>query len=150
MLSTRIITAVVLIAIVLAALFLLPPRPFGVAVLIVMLLAAHEWATLIGLRDQAWLLFLAVILFAGLYLLFASTPGFERGWPQAVVFAVCGVSALFWLIVAPAWVVQRWTVHSRTLMALVGAVVLIAAFVALVELQTRSPWLVLSAMAIVW
>ena len=35
-------------------------------------------------------------------------------------------------------------------MAIVGCVVLIGAWMALVELQARSPWLVLAAMAIVW
>jgi phosphatidate cytidylyltransferase len=150
MLSTRIITAIVLIAAVLAALFLLPPRAFGIAALIVMLLAAHEWATLTGLRNGAWLAFIAVLLLLGLYLLFAATTGFERGWPRPVVLSVCGLAAAFWLLVAPAWVIRRWAVRSRAAMAVIGWIVLLATFVALVELQTRSPWLVLAAMAIVW
>ena len=36
------------------------------------------------------------------------------------------------------------------LMTLIGWVVLIGAWVAIVELQARSPWLVLAAMAVVW
>ena len=35
-------------------------------------------------------------------------------------------------------------------MALIGAVVLIGAWAAVVQLQARGPWLVLAAMAIVW
>ena len=46
--------------------------------------------------------------------------------------------------------VRRWPTRSSPLLAVAGVVVLIGAFVALVELQARSPWLVLAAMAIVW
>jgi len=150
MLSTRIVTAVVLIAIVLAALFLLPPRGFGLAALIVMLLAAHEWATLIRLRDQGWLVFIVGLILIGLYLLFGEASEFAQGWPARVVLAVCGVASLFWVSLGVAWVLLRWPTRPRWLLALIGWIVLIATFVALVQLQTRSPWLVLAAMATVW
>ena len=43
MLKTRILTALVVASLVLCALFLLPPRGFGVAMLAVTVLAAREW-----------------------------------------------------------------------------------------------------------
>ena len=46
MLSTRILTAVLLIAAVLAALFLLPPRYWLVASFLLIAIAATEWAQL--------------------------------------------------------------------------------------------------------
>jgi hypothetical protein len=46
MLGTRILTAVVLISLVLAALFLLAPVGWGTASLLVMGVAASEWASL--------------------------------------------------------------------------------------------------------
>src|SRR4030095_2608484 len=63
---------------------------------------------------------------------------------------VCGTAALFWIVLAPPWVIARWPTQARTPMAAIGLVVLIGVGVALVELQARSPWLALSAMAIVW
>jgi phosphatidate cytidylyltransferase len=57
---------------------------------------------------------------------------------------------VFWLCIAPPWVVARWPTSSPLPMAFVGWVVLCGAWVAIVELQARSPWLLLAAMAIVW
>jgi phosphatidate cytidylyltransferase len=89
-------------------------------------------------------------LLGGLALLFAPLAGFANGWPATIVLGVCGVAALFWIFVAPPWVIERWPTQRRTPMVVLGWVVLLGAWVALVELQARSPWLVLAAMAIVW
>ncbi len=150
MLKTRILTAMVLAPLVLAALFLLPPRGFGVAMLGVTVAAAREWSRLAGFAARTQALFLGGILIMGACLLFLPALGFGRGWPSAVVLAACGASALFWLVVAPFWVKLRWPTAGRWTMIAVGWVVLAGAWVALVELQARSPWLVLAAMAIVW
>jgi len=150
MLKTRVLTAAVLIPVVLAALFLLPSIGWGIVMLAVTALAAHEWARLVGFAERPQWLFAAATLGIGAALLFPATAGFARGWPDLLVIAVCGIAALFWIVVAPPWVVARWPTQARILMAVVGWVVLIGAWVALVELQARSPWLVLAAMAIVW
>jgi phosphatidate cytidylyltransferase len=47
-------------------------------------------------------------------------------------------------------VLLNWQPQSKWVGALAAVVVLIGAFVAVVELQARSPWLVLAAMATVW
>jgi phosphatidate cytidylyltransferase len=149
-LRTRIATALVLLPLVLAALFVLPPGGWGVAALAVMLVAAHEWGRLAGFGPRAHLLFVLGVLGLGLALLYAPAAAFARGWPPAIVVAACGIGSLFWLALAPVWIVRQWPTTRRLPMLLVGWVVLIGAWVALVELQARSPWLVLAAMAIVW
>ena len=150
MLRTRIATALVLAPLVLAAMFLLPPLAWAMAMLVATLLAALEWARLSNFARPALFLFVVVVALACLCLLYAPAAGFARGWPPAVVLAACGLSGLFWLVIAPAWVIGRWTTRKAWSMAVVGWVVLIGVWVALVELQARSPWLVLAAMAIVW
>ena len=149
MLATRILTAAVLIPLTLAALFLLPSRAFGVVLLAVVLLAGAEWSRLAGFRRGFAAIFLAVVALCGVWLLFGPVA-FDRGWPRSVVLAVCGVATAFWLLVATPWVVRRWPRRSPLAMAIVGWIVLAGVFVALVELKSRSPWLVLAAMAIVW
>ena len=149
MLATRIATAAVLIPIVLAALFLLPPRIFGVALLAVVVIAAYEWARLVGFKPRRSLLFVVGTFLLGFDLLFGA-PGFADGWPPAVVLTVCGTATVFWVLVATPWIALAWPTRSQITLALVGWLVLIAAWLALVELQARSPWLVLAAMAIVW
>jgi len=150
MLTTRILTALILIPLVLAGLFLLPPEGWGAVTLVAISVAAVEWANLAGYTKQTWLLFIAGTFLIGFNLLFMPSSGFDRGWPDGVVLAVCGPALLFWVLVAPAWLRWNWRPASRLGMAVLGWIVLIGAWVALVQLQARSPWLLLAAMAIVW
>ncbi|CAG0986148.1 phosphatidate cytidylyltransferase [Burkholderiales bacterium] len=149
-LATRVATAAVLVPCVIAALFLLPARGWAVATLGVLLVAAHEWAGLAGFAGARRLMFVAVVFAVGAALLYAAWPGLADGWPGGILVAVCGVATLFWLAVALPWTIRRWATRSPAVLALSGLVVLAGAWVALVELQSRSPWLVLAAMAIVW
>jgi phosphatidate cytidylyltransferase len=150
MLKTRILTALVLIPAVLAALFLLPPIGWALVTLAIIALAAHEWSRLTGFASAPRLAFVGATLLIGFVMLFAPAVAFAQGWPEDVVFAVCGVATVFWLLVAPPWVIRRWTTRSPSTMAVVGWIVLIGAWVALVQLQARGPWFVLAGMATVW
>ena len=150
MLLTRVLTALVLAVAVLAALFLLPPRAWGLLTLAAIVVAAFEWASLAGYAARAQWFFVAGVPLIGVNLLFSPLVGFADGWPDGVVLAVCGPAALFWVMVMPPWLRSHWKPRSPLVMAVVGWLVLIAAWVALVELQARSPWLALAAMAMVW
>ena len=150
MLKTRVATALMLAPLVLAAMFLLSPMAWAIAMLVATMQIAWEWARLSNFTLPTLLVFVAGVALACLCLLYAPVAGFARGWPTAVVASVCGVSAMFWIAVAPAWVIGRWTTRKSWAMVPAGWVVLIGAWLALVELQARSPWLVLAAMAIVW
>ena len=150
MLGTRILTALVLVALVLGALFLLPPVGWGLVTLAGIAVAANEWATLSGYARQARWTFVAGAVLIGLNLLFSPLAGFTQGWPRGVLLATCAPAALFWLLLVPPWLARQWRPRSTLLLAIVGWLILTAAWVALVELQARSPWLALAAMAIVW
>ncbi len=150
MLSTRIATALVLIPLVLAALFLLPPLGWGVLSAVVIAIAASEWASLVGFRRPARLLFVAATLGAALALLLLPSFQFADGWPDATVLIACGAATAFWLLIVPFWLRYRWRAYAGLTSALVGWLVLIGAWVAIVQLQAESPWRVLAAMAIVW
>ena len=148
MLKTRTLTAIVLIAVTLAALFWLPPRGWGAVTLAVVAIAAHEWANLCGYAKWPRFAFVAGAVAIGADLLFIFAP--SSGWPVAVTLVACGAATLFWLAVAPAWLASAWRVESKLTLALTGWLVLLAWWIALVELQARSPALLLAAMAIVW
>jgi phosphatidate cytidylyltransferase len=149
-LAQRVMTAAVLVPLVLAALFLLPPGGWAIVTLAIMALAAHEWAKLAGFGAQRAAAFVGGVIILGLFLLFFSAIGFARGWPDGVVLVVCGAAMAFWILAAPAWLARQSPARAWVLMTLIGWVVLIGAWVAIVELQSRSPWLVLAAMAVVW
>ncbi len=148
MLKKRIFTAIVLIAVTLAALFWLPARGWGAVTLAVVGIAAHEWANLCGYARWARVAFVAGSIAIGADLLFVFVPG--AGWPVAVTLVACGAGTLFWLAVAPVWLASSWRVESKLVLALTGWLVLLAWWVALVQIQARSPALTLAAMAIVW
>ena len=150
MLGTRILTAVVLVPLVLAALFLLTPLGWGAVSLCVIGVAAAEWANLAGYARGSTALFVASTLLIGCLMLVPLAAAGDGRWTDITVLATCGVATCFWLVVAPPWLRYRWKPGSRLGMALVGWIALIGAWVALGALQAHSPWLVLAAMAIVW
>jgi phosphatidate cytidylyltransferase len=149
MLKTRIATALVLVPLVLAALFLLPPRGWGLVLLAVTLAAAYEWARLAGFPPRTRWVFVI-----GMFVICACLLSCPR-WDSHAAGRSCGAGGmwrewLFWLLVAPWWIRRRWPTTRPFQMFVSGWIVLIGTWVALVELQSRSPWLVLAAMAIVW
>jgi phosphatidate cytidylyltransferase len=148
MLKTRIVTAVVLIAVTLAALFWLPSRGWGAVTLVVVGIAAYEWANLCGYTRFTRMAFVAGAVVIGADLLFGFAT--DAGWPDALTLVTCGIATLFWLAVAPLWLASAWRVESKLALAATGWLVLLAWWVALVQLQARSPALLLAAMAIVW
>ena len=149
-LAQRVGTAVVLVPLVLAALLLLPPFGWGLFALAFVAVAAYEWSRLAGYGSGGTWTLVAVVVAASLALLGLPALGFGRGWPGHVVVAICGVAALFWLLLAPPWLAQGWPMTQRAATGAAGAVALVGAWLAVVELQARSPWLVLAAMAVVW
>jgi phosphatidate cytidylyltransferase len=149
---TRILTALVLVPFTIAALFLLPLRGWGAITLMIVVLASSEWAVLTGYRKRTGLLLVAGILLIGSCMLFTRWTGFDAdaGWPEALVVSICGAATLFWVVIAPAWLYFGWRIESKIVLSLVGCVALIATWVAVVQLQARSPALLLALMAIVW
>ncbi|MCC6867268.1 MAG: phosphatidate cytidylyltransferase [Burkholderiales bacterium] len=146
MLKTRIVTALVLVPGVLAALFLLAPLPWALVLLVVVGWAAHEWARLATFPPPLHTAFVLATLLLALALLFYP----DRGAAQAYAHGILFLASVFWIFVAPLWVAGRWSTQARVPMALLGVVILVATWVALVELRRHSPWLALAAMAVVW
>ena len=149
-LATRVVTAAILLVAVSAALFLLPPAGFGVAVLVTVTVGAREWARLLGLATGGQVAFAAALALTGSVLLLLATPVAGDGWSPPTVAIACGAATLFWLAMGIPSVLCDWQPAARWVRMLAGFVALCGAFVAVVELQARSPWLVLAAMAIVW
>lgn len=145
-LALRIGTGVVLVAAILAALFLLPAAGFAVVMLVIVSIAAHEWARLIELRGGAVIAFTVLVFVAGAALLaLALASGFAP-----VVAAACGIATFYWLAAGIPSVLANWQPSSPVARALAAFVVLEGALVAIVALQARSAAFALAAMAIVW
>lgn len=149
---TRVLTALVLIPLTIAALFFLPSREWAAITLVIVALASSEWAVLSGYRKLSGLLLAAGIVLIGACLLLTRWSGFdaEGGLPEPLVVSICGAATLFWIVIAPAWLYFGWRIESKIVLTLVGWLALSATWVAVVQLQARSPALLLALMAIVW
>lgn len=142
MLKARLVTGFILVVAFLAALFFAPEKLWWVLVAVVMIVAATEWARLAGLSTPYSILY--VVLGA----LFAVSafwyPGF---FSRAIVY---GAAAVFWLLIAPLWLWQRWNPASPAVVAAAGWVVLIPTTLALVDLHKGGAAFMLALMATVW
>lgn len=144
MLKQRLLVALILIPLFLAALFLLPQWAWAVLLGAVVLLAAHEWARLSGFGagwERAYLTVTALILAACYHLL-------ESG--AALTRTLALLATLFWLGVAPLWLAGGWRAEGRLLRMLTGWLLLVPTWVALLELRLIGPGLVLFVMGLIW
>ncbi len=148
MLRERIITATILFALFLAALFGLPATGWQVLVLAVMWQGAVEWARLSGLGGRVALGYclLTAAMMAGVLWFDASFAPEQQAW----LHLACYIPAvLLWMFVAPAWMVAGWRTHNAWLMGVVGWVVLLPTGLAMLDLRAYNPWLLLFVMTVV-
>lgn len=148
MLRHRLVTAICLGALFLAALFLLPDLPWALFLLAFILIGAREWCGLAGFGRRGQVAFMLVMLGWGLLLL--PGTGWLPGLRNPLILLLLGLSAVFWLSIAPFWLLQRLRVTRSLVLGPVGLIVLLSAWVALVELRHLGPLAVLGVMATVW
>jgi phosphatidate cytidylyltransferase len=142
MLRARVITALVLVTGLAGILFAAPPWMVMFAFSMVAALAAWEWGGLMRQGENARRLF--GILTLGLCALFSLEAELLFPW-------LFGVSALFWLVLVPPWLRQNWALPGNPLTAyLLGLLVILPTWAAMMRLQSISAWLLLAAMALVW
>jgi phosphatidate cytidylyltransferase len=148
MLKQRVITAIILFALFLGALFGLPSVGWQALVLVVVWQGAVEWARLSGLAGRAatlyWLMTLA--LMAGM-LWFDNSFALQQQTMLHLVWYILAV--LFWVFVVPAWLMVGWRPQNVWLMGAVGWVVLLPTGLAMLDLRAFNPWVLLFAMTLV-
>ncbi|GKW41922.1 phosphatidate cytidylyltransferase [Pectobacterium parvum] len=162
MLKYRLITAFILIPIVIAALFLLPPLGFTLVTLAVCMLAAWEWGQLAGFASYGQRLWLAILCGFLLALMLLSLPAYHYSvhipqisialWSSLVWWG----GALFLVLFYPASA-SFWR-HSRTLRLVFGIMTIVPFFWGMVALRHYNyavnpfagAWWLLYVMLLVW
>jgi phosphatidate cytidylyltransferase len=155
MLKTRVVTAVVLLIAFLSALFYLPPLGWLLFVTLVAAVAAWEWAALMvwaGASRVVLGVCLALICL-GLAVLDPAALGLDSGfadagWRFGRWFYV--PAAVFWLFVAPCWLRRRWHLPKSWLGVLVGLLLILPTWLALVQLRQAGALVLIAIMAVVW
>jgi phosphatidate cytidylyltransferase len=149
MLKTRIITAVVLVTSFSVALFKASDVTWALITLAATLVAVWEWSGLIKLNKPQMMLSLASALSIGLMLIFANYTQVGM-YADELVFGLLVISAMFWIVLAPVWLISRRKINHKLLMSILGMSLLLATWVALNGLQNISPWLLLAVLSTVW
>ena len=148
MLRTRLLTVATIFPLFLLALFYLPNSYWSALILVFMVTAAHEWARLFDISHAAAIAFAVVTLLIALALCLGGSAVLIPG--AFAIQAVCFVATLFWVVVAPYILKNRVHVSARVSVLLLGWVVLIPLWAALVELRRFGPLYVFFAMGVIW
>lgn len=162
MLKYRLISAFILIPVVIAALFLLPPVGFAITTLVVCMLSALEWGQLAGFKARSQRVWLAVLCGLLLAAMLFALPEYRRTvhiplieyslWASLVWWVAALVLVLFYPASAAFWR------HSRVLRLLFGLLTIVPFFWGMVALRswhydinhyTGAVWL-LYVMILVW
>jgi len=154
MLKTRVVTALLLLAGFLAALFWLPPPAWALFAGVLVVPAAWEWAKLIGLKSSACGLYVLVVVVICAALSVSGqgevTAGLSLPRSDGLHAAVYLSASLFWMVVVPLWLWRSWLPQQRWLAALTGILVLVPTWLALVQLRDPDPRLLLMLMSVAW
>ena len=142
MLRTRVVTALLLVAGLALILFALPPLAAVLAFAAIAALAAWEWGGLMR-QDRPARVMYAFVLLLFCWQLTVAAP--------ELVPVFLGVSAAFWILVVPLWFRFKWALAGNDFFGyLIGALVILPMWAAMVALHAVSIWLLLAAMALVW
>jgi phosphatidate cytidylyltransferase len=146
MLRQRVITAIVLLALLLPALFASNPWPFAVLTALLLAAGAWEWGRLnAGGSALAWLLGLLVAAACALIL--------WQGWHLQAPAGAWWIVAALWLL-GGAWALRigpgGWPALPPALRWLLGAAILVLAWLALAQSRSIGLNFILSVFALVW
>ena len=151
MLKTRVITAIVIFSITLVALFLFPNWAWGAFTFGIALLACWEWSRFCKFSAVGSGVFLVLSFSFSAFTFLAYYLGQLFGIAfTSISFAGFVIAALFWLFIAPLWLLKLWRPTVQLVTALTGWIVIFPACLALLFLRDISPWLLLTFAAIVW
>jgi phosphatidate cytidylyltransferase len=146
MLKQRVITALVLLAILLPTLFYPSPLPFAIVVLVLMAAGAWEWGRLNG-----WGQFGSLALGAVCILLCGTSAGL--GWLERPLTSVWVIGGAVWVLGGAALLragVPGWPRVPAAVRLVVGVLALWLAWLAVVQARMVGINFLLSVLALVW
>ncbi|NOT14408.1 MAG: phosphatidate cytidylyltransferase [Methylotenera sp.] len=153
MLKKRVLTALVLVPSFLATLFLLPNLWWAILMLAITLVALQEWANLAKFHKNQTAIYLILSLVVGVVSMYLGRVQIQE--PEDAIFQIFSLyagmaSVVFWLIFVPVWLLKQFQIKNKVLMAVLGWLLLLPLWGALVSLAQVSPRTLLGFMLLVW
>jgi phosphatidate cytidylyltransferase len=155
MLKTRVLTAVILLSAFFLALFKLPDGGWLSFMTLIAAIAAWEWGALMKAGALARILLgVAMALTALAFALAAPAAlglaeGFSGAAPRVGVW-VYAPATIFWVCVAPLWLKARWPLPQGALGVIVGALVIVPTWLAMIQLRQAGELPLIAVMATIW
>jgi phosphatidate cytidylyltransferase len=146
MLRTRVITALVLVAIMFAALASASPWPFALVALALFAAGTWEWGRLNQSGSAG-----AVAL--GVFAALLGLAAMLGAWREAAPPWLWALATLLWLVVGVTMLVRGpagWPAWPRVLRWAIGLVIIVAAWLALVHARAIGVNFLLSMLCVVW
>jgi phosphatidate cytidylyltransferase len=146
MLKQRVITALVLLALLLPALFASAAWPFMALTVILIAAAAWEWGRLNGVPSwQAWT--------GAVMCLMACAWAEHAGWVRMAPALIWLIAGAMWVLLG-AWMLQRgvsgWSLWPKGSRWGAGLVLLVLAWIAMAQAHQRGVNFLLSVLVLVW
>lgn len=141
-LKQRVITALCLVTGLGGVLFMFSASAAAFAFAVIAASAAWEWGGLMRQNQPARIMYAFVLL-----LFFWQTHIFAATLTPVLLT----ISVVFWLTIVPFWLWRKWTLGGNDFFGyLIGVLVILPMWTAMVFLYSVSPWVLLATMAIVW
>jgi phosphatidate cytidylyltransferase len=149
MLKKRIITALVLVAGFVPALFKLPNLYWAAAMLVLTLLALREWASMVGFNKMQIRAYLIVSLLIGLFVLVRlQHHNLHHFFFQSLL--AFSMAAFFWTLIVPIWLAKQFRLSVVVAKGLLGWLLMLPLWLALICAKIVDPMLVLVFLATIW
>lgn len=149
MLRARVTTSFILVAFFLAALIFAPNWLWSLICLTATLIGVWEWCNLINLNQIQMRGTVAIATIIGLLLIFITNTQFAH-IRDAFILGILSAAAIFWILIAPLWLITRIKISRSVIMTVLGLILLLSLWIGLIGLQQISPWLLLGILATVW
>lgn len=141
--ASRIVTAMVLLVLFLPALFWAPAAIWALLAALAIAVAGFEWGRIAGFPGLLPVAYGTLLAGCAILLQFQTD---QQQFQQGLLW----LAVLFWALIAPVWLSRRWRIKSPFVLAMVGVIVLLPTWVALVMLRELGPWYLLALLTVVW
>jgi len=156
MLKTRVITAVILLALFFPILFFSPTIILSIVASILISLASWEWGRFIWGVQSRYPIYYSLLIQALLALLIYCSQGNDQELIYILndfMMVILWISMIFWIIVMP-FILSRklqFSIKNNTsLLAIAGVIIFTSDWYAFMLLRDKGLWVLLSVLMIVW
>lgn len=150
MLKARILTAIIILPLFLSALFYLQDIFWAAFLLILTVVGAREWSNLAQFSVKNTIIFMLLTGLVGGELLLLLSESVKINAYSSNLISLYILSFAFWIIAAPLYLKQLYTVKNPLLWMLIGWILLLPTCLALYQLRAINPLLLLGFMATIW